>query len=293
MSKVQYLKVTQAEEGQKLLQFLQRRLHNNIPRSALMRWIRTGQVRLDKKRCKPFIRVGAAQQVRIPPYEAQEEQNTDTDQQASNPLCFVYEDRQLAVLNKPGGLAVQPGSKHTDSIHNRLAGYYSSASWRPTAVHRLDKDTSGLLLVAKSYAQLRQLHCLWRENKIDKFYLAWVQGRLDSPDWSRLEDKLEVTSNARGREKVEPSKRGKSALSWLKTISVRNNASLVALKLETGRKHQLRVQLSSRGHPILGDLKYGKTGYKRGLLLHSWHLSWEDHAFTLAPDWDEEFEVRL
>jgi 23S rRNA pseudouridine955/2504/2580 synthase len=251
-----------------------------------MRWIRTGQVRVDSSRAKPFQRVREGQRVRIPPY-TQEERGPVAGGEERNPFLLrtVHEDEELLVLAKPSGLASQLGSGLTDSVDSRLQRAYPDAPWRPCLVHRLDKDTSGLLLAAKSYDQLRYLQRLWRGGEVAKIYLAWVAGATEWFAWTELRDTLR-----REAEQDRPA-REVTALSRVRTLASRAGASLVGIRLETGRKHQIRIQMSRRGVPVLGDSKYGGPPSGQGLMLHACHLAWPGRCFTLPPPWTGGYAV--
>jgi 23S rRNA pseudouridine955/2504/2580 synthase len=285
MPKVEYIVVSQAESGQKLLQFLERYLQKQVPRSAIMRWIRTGQVRVDKARCKPFSRLKQGQSIRLPPH-TREDKPQGLGGQWTNPFALrrVFEDKDVLVLAKPPNLATQPGTKVTDSVSDRLQAEYAHSDWIPALVHRLDKDTSGLLLVAKTYSSLRYLQGLWRSGGVSKIYLAWVWGCPDWPQWTRLTDQL-----PKKRDKCEHMVRAE-AWSWV--LRTRSRMSLVAVRLVTGRTHQIRIQLARRGFPVIGDRKYGPGKSKgQGLLLHAAVLGWEKHRFELAPSWEGSYSV--
>ena len=284
MPGVTYRTVSRAESGQKLLQFLERQLRGQMPRSAIMRWIRTGQVRVDGGRCKPFQRIHQGQKVRLPPYSLQEDQSLSED--SANPFALrrVHEDRDILVLAKPPNLASQPGTGVEDSVSDRLQAEFAGREWIPALVHRLDKATSGLLLVAKSYSALQHVHTLWRSGKVDKIYLAWVWGHPDWPQWTHLQDELSKSSEGRTKQV--------RAEAWAKSIRLEAQASLVAVRLITGRKHQIRLQLSRRDYPLIGDRKYGSgPGGGQGLLLHAAVLRWADRSYELIPPWQGQFAV--
>ena len=297
MPEVQYLLIKPEEAGQKLISFLQRKTRKKIPYSALMRWIRTGQVRIDGKRAKPFGRLRAGQKVRIPPHDSGlESENKILSHQK---LDIVYEDDQFLVINKPSGLPVHPGSGHKDSVVHRLRSQFAEFHFPPTPVHRLDKDTSGLLLVAKSFSFLRAMQKIW-SSKVNKFYLAWVRGVWPYRKWVKLENRLLVRKEVEKQGNKEPasytgkkvviSSKGKQARSRAFLLRVISGYSLLALRLETGRTHQLRVQLATRNHPIVGDFRYGHHE-PYPLLLHAWQLSWPGYNFTSLPKWPQEFKV--
>ncbi len=278
--------VSDAEAGQKLLQFLQRRLADDAPRSVLMRWMRTGQVRVDGGRAKPFQRLNAGQTVRVPPF-AQE--NTKPPPVAGSPnLDILHEDSELLVVNKPSGLAMHPGSGQTDSLTDRLAAAYTGADFAPTPAHRLDKATSGLVLVAKSYRRLAQLHEWMREGKLDKRYLAWVRGQWPNDSEFELRDEL-AKIGEKGVERVGHSEKGKAAV--CRVVPMRRmhapEETLLEIRLITGRTHQIRAQLSLRGYPIVGDRKYGAhdPDFSGPMLLHAWRIEAPDGAWEAAPNW--------
>lgn len=292
-SDVQHWTVSPPEAGQKLVQYLERRLPG-LPRPALLKWIRTGQVRVDGKRVKPYDRLEAGQDVRVPPHTVEKKAAFGLTLPFEELLMIVKETEDLLVLNKPAGLAMHPGTGLTDSLTHRLAAAYPDAPFAPTPAHRLDRDTSGLLLVAKSYERLAALHELFRERRAGKIYLAWVAGDWPGEDdrptllqdvlEKRVEDGFErVRGGASGTE-------GKEAQALALCLQRAPGQSLLAVKLITGRTHQVRAQLASRGFPILGDEKYGGSPAER-LYLHAWRLDFLDECITLAPDWPAPYAL--
>lgn len=292
MGQVEFVTVTPEEAGQKLLQFLQRRVDNDVPKSAVMRWIRTGQVRVNKGRVKPFVRLEQGDLVRIPPYSVTEAaaENVKKDI-GSVDVTIVGEADGLLVLHKPAGLPVQPGTGHTDAVTTRLKLKYADAPFCPTPAHRLDKNTSGLLLIATSYARLQQLHELFRnEHALGKHYLAWVKGRWEHEETTELYDQISKQSQENGKERMETGA-GKEALCSVTPLLVTDKKSLLHVSLQTGRTHQIRVQLSSRNHPIIGDTKYNGSSNPQGMLLHAWRIVLPDEVFTCLPVWKRPFDV--
>lgn len=285
MPGVQNIIVSEAEAGQKLLQFLQRRVGKDVPRAAVMKWIRKGEVRVDKGRKKPFDRVRAGQTVRIPPHYVE-----PAAAQAALPgLETVYEDDLVVVLNKPAGLAVHGGDGITDSVAARLWDQFSEAAFTPGLAHRLDRDTTGLLVAGKTYESLRELNDAFASGGVGKLYLARVHGRWPHEGTVLVEDRLEKRGSP-GRERVETGQ-GKAAAAEVTALATAADTSLLAIRLLTGRTHQIRVQLASRGHAILGDVKYGRKGDVPPLLLHCFSLTLplgEGLILAQPPQWPQE-----
>ncbi|MDD3313272.1 RluA family pseudouridine synthase [Pseudodesulfovibrio sp.] len=292
MPEAQIVIVTQAESGQKLLQFLERRLRGAVPRPAIQRWIRKGSVRVDKGRRKPFDRIQAGQAVRIPPYDTG---NRSPHSPPPHPppenarLTIAYQDAHLLGVAKPAGLAAHGGDKVDDSVAARLSVLYRNDDFRPTLVHRLDRDTSGLLLAARDYATLRRLNDLFATGGVAKVYLAWVVGAWPETDTVLLEDRLEKRG-APGAERVGAGS-GKPARARVTPLAVGRRFSLLAVRLLTGRTHQIRVQLASRGHPVVGDRKYGRADEHPHMRLHCYAMRMEDRTLTLPPRWSGRWEV--
>ena len=198
----------------------------------------------------------------------------------------------LLAFLKPGGLPVHPGTGHEDSFTGRLESRYSDRPFMPTPVHRLDKDTSGLLLVAETYAALNAAHAAIRAHTIVKEYLAWVKGRWPYDDERLIHHEM-VRTGAPGHERMavlhdaEPEISGKTALCTVTLCARNDSASLLLVRLITGRTHQIRVQTADMGHPVVGDHKYGEGARQDSrMLLHAFRLTLPDgYVFTCPPDW--------
>lgn len=202
---------------------------------------------------------------------------------------LVYSDADLFLFDKPAGLAVHPGTGHDDSLATRLASNCAGAAFRPTPAHRLDKDTSGLLLVARSYRMLRQLHDAFasREGMV-KEYLAWVAGNWNGNGAMLLRDRLAKKADGRGRERMSTGE-GAEASCTVQCLHRTQARSLLLIRLHTGRTHQIRVQLADRGHPIVGDRKYGGPPNRGGLMLHAVRLRLPDGCVHVClPQWTGE-----
>lgn len=282
MPGVRRFKVSEAEAGQKLINFLSRRL-GKLPGGLLMRLIRTGQVRVDGGRKKPFSRIAAGQEIRVPPIRLEQ-----SEPPSGPPLPLVHEDKELLAVNKPAGLPTHPGSGHVESVAGSLKAMFPDDPFAPTPAHRLDKDTTGLLLAARGYEKLVELQELFKRGAPGKFYLAWIEAELRAGARMRLSD-LMAKRGGPGRELVGTGE-GKPAEARLRVLKSIRGASLAEVKLLTGRTHQIRVQLASRDMPVIGDPKYGKGG-RRGMLLHCWKLELPDLTLSLPPDWKGRYAV--
>jgi len=284
---VRNITVTPEEAGQKIVAFINRRLGETVPQSAVMRWIRTGQVRLDGGRTRPFVRVAEGQSVRLPPCELREIPAHAAG--LAHPFPVIYEDDALLAVDKPSGLPVHPGTGWADSVQTRLEAASPGASFAPTPAHRLDRDTTGILLIAKTYEKLSELQQLFREKSIGKEYLAWVCGRFpgEPGGFQLLVDNLEK-KGLPGRERMHTGA-GKEALSEAFVLRAGDDASLLRLRILTGRTHQIRAQLASRGHPLIGDRKYG--GPPGRIMLHAWRVSLPDLILAWPPAWTGQWAV--
>jgi len=291
---VRTLTVTAEEAGQKLLQYLARRLED-VPPTALQRFIRTGQVRVDGRRAKPFSRLALGQLVRVPPYvpaRPHAPARPETAAPETAPLDILYEDDELLAVIKPAGLPVHPGSGHPTALTTLLHARQPDAPFKATPAHRLDRDTTGILLVAKSYRMLRAIHEAMESGDICKDYLAWLCGHWtlgEVNEWVTLRDRL-AKEGEPGQERMQCCDTGKEAVSKVRLLYSTGEASLVEVRLETGRTHQIRTQLGSRGYPVLGDPKYG--GGTPPLYLHAWRIVLPDAAFSCPPAWPAPFAVK-
>ena len=262
--------------GQRIDNFLTRYL-KGVPRSYLYRILRRGEVRVNKGRIQAGYRVRAGDLVRIPPVRIAERSLPNPDQRVLQQIqrAIVYEDSRLLLLNKPSGLAVHGGSGLSFGVIEAMRALRPEEK-QLELVHRLDRDTSGCLLIAKRRSALRILHQLMRDNGIDKRYLALLAGRWQQ---SRAEVDAPLRKNTlKGGERVvRVDTEGKPALTRFRVRQPFAQSTLVEARLMTGRTHQIRVHAAHLGTPILGDDKYGdrdanraarRQGLKR-LFLHA------------------------
>jgi 23S rRNA pseudouridine955/2504/2580 synthase len=351
--------ITRAEAGMKALRFLERRL--SLPRPLLFKLLRTGKIRINRSRVKPEHILAVGDEVKIPrSLYAQGGNGTDqpafSSMQAAVPererkngscaagqapslgpgLDVVYMDEYLLVLNKAPGLPAHPGSKHTDSVSARLDKAFEGSYFIPAPAHRLDKQSSGLILAGRVYQAQRHLHRLFSACKaeLDRRYLVWVSGVWDLPDKTLFRDCLGQKKGADNLERMyvlENTEDGVEAVAEYRTLKILsavvtrqagacspqeltrpariyranpcramlagglcpplskhlkrkghkagqkafpagradlNNATLLEVRLLTGRKHQIRVQCASRGYPVIGDARYAGPSYAP-MLLHA------------------------
>lgn len=258
---VQQREIDETRAGQRLDNYLLSQL-KGVPRTHVYRLLRTGQVRVNGSRVRAGYRLATGDRVRIPPVRtARAVPVPDRPERARALLQRVlYEDAELLVLDKPAGLAVHGGTGVAAGLVETLKGVGAGYA-NVELAHRLDKDTSGCLLLAKSRAALLGLHEALRAGRVDKRYLALVTG-----DWqagSRVQIALSRGSGDRGD--VVASDDGKAAVSDFTVRQRFADATFLEVRLHTGRTHQIRVHAAQSGHPVAGDSRYGDHTRNRAL----------------------------
>jgi 23S rRNA pseudouridine955/2504/2580 synthase len=271
--KATWVEVGEESEAQRIDNFLLRTL-KGVPKSHVYRVLRSGEVRVNSGRVKPDYRLRAGDRIRLPPIRVSDKKP------AARPHEFplVYEDASILVIDKPAGIAVHGGSGVSYGVIESLRAARPQAKVLELA-HRLDRDTSGLLVVAKKRSALVELHRMLREGEVEKVYLAVVEGDYKGPPEIRAALHKYVTGS--GERRVAVTERGRSALTRVKVLERTEERSLLEVRLLTGRTHQIRVHLAHVGHPIVGDDKYGGGEAKR-LLLHAAKLAFR-HPLTGEP----------
>ena len=270
------LEVAEESVGQRIDNFLIRRL-KGVPKSHVYRILRSGEVRVNSGRVKQDYRLLDGDKVRVPPIRIALPEARPAGRSLALPI--VFEDDALIVIDKPSGVAVHGGSGISFGVIESLRAERPKAKFLELA-HRLDRDTSGLLIIGKKRSALVELHRMLREGEIKKDYAAIVKGR-----WKGGARKIEVPLHkfvtAEGERRVSARADGARAVTQFKPLAVGDSATLLGARLLTGRTHQIRVHAAHIGHPILGDDKYGdfdlnralaKQGVKR-LFLHARQLS--------------------
>jgi len=253
-----WIEVGEEAATQRIDNFLLRRL-KGVPKSHVYRVLRSGEVRVNSGRVKPEYRLQAGDRIRVPPMRVSEKPAP------ARPAEFpvVYEDPALLVVDKPSGVAVHGGSGVSQGVIESLRAARPQAK-ALELVHRLDRDTSGLLMIAKKRSALVELHRMLREGEVDKRYTVVVKGEWPS-DLVELRDSLHKYVTASGERRVSVQADGLSAFTKIKIMKKNAEFSVLEARLLTGRTHQIRVHLAHAGHPVLGDDKYGDFALNRTL----------------------------
>lgn len=286
----QSLKITVENEGARLDSFCSDAL--NLSRNAIQRLIAEGNIRLnheDVKKTGVKLKLGDQIHYRLP--EAKE-----SHLEAENiPLELIHEDKDLIVINKAPGIVVHPDESGHESgtIVNAVLGHAKNLSGiggekRPGIVHRLDKDTSGALLIAKTNAMHQHLSQLFQDRKVEKIYLALVKGH---PKSSKGSIDAAIKRGRQNRQQMAIHSQGKHAVTHFEILENFKDSTLLKVRIETGRTHQIRLHLASIGHPVVGDSTYGDSKInaeyrkKYGLtrqFLHAESIAFEKQHFK-AP----------
>ncbi|EGU45271.1 MULTISPECIES: 23S rRNA pseudouridine(955/2504/2580) synthase RluC [Vibrio] len=299
-TQVQFVDIDEDMAGQRIDNFLRNQL-KNIPKSMIYRIVRKGEVRVNKKRIKAEYKLKAGDLVRIPPVTIEEKVEENVPSTKLNKVseleqCIIYEDDHMLILNKPSGTAVHGGSGLKFGAIEALRALRPEARFLEL-VHRIDRDTSGILLVAKKRSALRHLQAQFREKTVQKYYFALVMG-----EWKNSCKvvnapllKNEVNSIVR----VNPN--GKASETRFKVLEKFKDATLIQASPITGRTHQIRVHTQYTGHPIAWDDRYGdrrfdaytgKVGLDR-LFLHAANIKFTHPGTEEKMDISAPMEARL
>ena len=278
--------ISEENHGQRLDNYLLS-ICKGVPKSHIYRIIRSGEVRLNGKRTEVFARIQTGDSLRIPPVRtAQKREEIVAGAEIKTELPILHEDEAILVINKPAGVAVHGGSGVSFGVIEALRRQRPQARFLELA-HRLDRETSGLLLVAKKRSALTALHDMFREGteaghglRADKRYLLLVKGRwMDPLRHAKLPLFKFLLDSGERRVRVSPE--GKASHTVFRLLARWETVSLLEAELKTGRTHQIRVHCAHLGFPIAGDEKYGdfafnrnlaKSGLKR-MFLHAWKMN--------------------
>lgn len=292
ISRVRIVTVDAGHEGQRIDNFLAGEL-KGVPRSLIYRVLRKGQVRVNKGRIKPEYRLRQGDQVRIPPVRLGPSATPRIPESVGEQLrnAVLFEDDEILVLDKPAGLAVHAGSGLQFGAIEALRALRLQLRFLEL-VHRLDRETSGCLLLAKSRPTLLALQEQLKSGQLDKRYLALTYGRW-AQDSQTVDAPLRKNALSGGERMVIVSADGRSARTRFTVLARYADATLVEVLLETGRTHQIRVHAAHSGHPLAGDPKYGNEDFNkhlRGAGLRRMFLHAHRLGFT-HPETGEYFDL--
>lgn len=256
-SGVQWLVVDADQAGQRLDNFLMAHL-KGVPRSHIYKILRSGEVRVNKGRAKPHRKLAEQDEVRVPPVSQSSGQQGRIPDSLAEELrkSILFSDDALVILNKPAGLAVHGGSGVSLGLIEAMRQVLPNEK-RLELVHRLDRETSGCLMLARSRAALVSMQDQLREHEIGKYYLALSVGK-----WPKhvreVDAPLDRSKGSAGERIVRAAQTGKKAITHFQVKQRFKEATLLEVQLESGRTHQIRVHTQLVGHPLAGDTKYGK-----------------------------------
>lgn len=283
---VRHERIDEAAAGQRIDNYLLR-IAKGVPKSHVYRILRSGEVRVNGRRVQQTYRLQEGDEVRIPPIRIAEPTHA-APAPAGKPLPVVYEDEALLVIDKPSGKAVHGGSGVSYGVIEQLRVQRPELRMLELAL-RLDRETSGLLIVAKKRSALTALHDMMREGSVEKRYLTLVPGRWSNP-LQHVKVPLHKYLTAEGERRVRVADEGKAAHSIVRLVRRWRDYSLLEVELKTGRTHQIRVHLAHLGFALCGDDKYGDFALNkrleveglRRMFLHAAKLRLA-HPLTGAP----------
>jgi 23S rRNA pseudouridine955/2504/2580 synthase len=291
-NKANNLTITENSAGQRIDNFLFNKL-KDIPKTRIYRMLRKGEVRVNKKRISPPYKIQANDVIRIPPFW---NEIAATKKEPGNNLVkllldsIIFEDDKILVINKPSGIASHSGSGIAHGVIEILRAARPDLE-NLELVHRIDRDTSGCLILAKTRAALVELHKLIREGKILKKYILLVRGFWKNGE-QVINTVLSKNQSHSGEHIVEVSPKGKESITIFRPVKTDLNMSLLEAELKTGRTHQIRVHATHIGYPIAGDKKYGDKKFNKemkALGINRLFLHAKEMRFT----WSDGTKVNL
>jgi 23S rRNA pseudouridine955/2504/2580 synthase len=299
MTGVQNIQVSRDDDGIRLDRWFKRHFPG-FSHVAMEKALRKGDIRVDKKRAKSNLRLEEGQMVRVPPFKpktvvanpVRKAPKWTVEQEDKLVDSVIFRNSDILVINKPAGLSVQGGSGIKLCLDDMLGCLQFEKDERPKLVHRLDKDTSGVLLLARRPAAAAYMAELFRSKQTEKIYWAVLVGVPEQKE-GKISNKIMKTAIGKGKEKVRSDDEGKVATTYYRVLDTAGKEfSLVELIPITGRTHQLRVHMAEAGTPILGDGKYGGKLAFGGGITKDMHL----HARQLTMPYEDKplkFEAEL
>lgn len=303
---VQYFTVSDEQYEQRIDNFLMSQL-NGVPKSLIYRIIRKGEVRVNRKRIKPEYKIQVGDQIRIPPVRYNPKSSSSLSPKLNQismlEHSIIYEDDDLLAINKPSGIAVHGGSGLSFGVIEAFRSLRPSARYLEL-VHRIDRDTSGVLVIAKKRSALKTLHQQLQNKTIHKSYLALVKGK-----WSTALNKVEAPllkiELPNGDRMVKVNISGKKSETRFSVVQLFKNATLIKAHPITGRTHQIRVHTQHAGHPIAFDSRYGDANFDlsisntncKRLFLHAYQMSFHhpksNEAIIVTAELSQELKNAL
>ncbi len=282
------IKITNNEEGQRLDRFLKKYL-NKANQSFIQKMIRKKNIKLNDAKAEPetVLKKDDIVQLYLSDDTIDKFREKKTLMQANIHFDIVYEDDNLLVVNKPIGLSTQPDQTDMKNLVDEIKMYLDakeeniSFTFKPAVCNRLDKNTSGLVIAAKNYNALKQTNKAIRERKIRKLYMAKVHGIINND--LELKDYL-IKDDNKNMVKIinEQRENSKSVITYAHPLKTEGRFTWLEVEIETGRAHQIRAHLSSIGHPIAGDKKYGKKDNEKYQVLHAYKLVLDGYEDSLS-----------
>jgi len=301
-SGVRLVRIDEAHDGQRIDNFLLGQL-KGVPKSLVYRILRTGQVRINGKRAKPDVRIADGDEVRIPPVRTAEPAAHGTPARAQLERigeAIIHEDRDFLVIDKPSGVASHGGSGISFGAIELLRAARPGDTLE--LAHRLDRDTSGVLVLTRRRTALTALQTLIRDNQTTKQYLTLLQGKFGRSTFD-VNAPLRKSVLQGGERMVRVDDDGKAALTRFRAIDAFRDATLAEATLFTGRTHQIRVHSAHSGHPIAGDEKYGEREFNlrmrefglRRLFLHAARFEFAigDRTYSFSAPLADELRAVL
>ncbi|STX29623.1 ribosomal large subunit pseudouridine synthase [Legionella beliardensis] len=294
MSDVQYQTIHANDEGQRLDNYLMKML-KGVPKSHIYRIIRGGEVRVNKKRAQPSVKLALGDCIRIPPIRVAEEKTVFVGVKLEKQLqeAIIFEDSGLLVINKPAGIAVHGGSGVSLGVIEALRKMRSDLTYLEL-VHRLDRETSGCLLLAKKRSVLRTLQAALVNHEVTKTYWALLAHPWQGSKTQVVNASLKKNTLKSGERLVTIAEEGKPSQTTFKLLENFQHACWVEVTPKTGRTHQIRVHSAFLGHAIIGDEKYSKSSAVEDMIRGSVRLYLHARAiqFTLNNK-EHRYEAKL